>query len=320
MNIAVIDLGTNTFNLLIASIEGQSFKAKYITKEFVQLGKDGINSRIIQDEAFKRGLNTLSRFKEKAIALDCEQIICIATSAIRNATNGDVFVNTAKQDLNLEIKVIDGNQEAEYIYLGATQVIAKTNDKNMLIMDVGGGSTEFILCNHDEIFWKQSFEIGAARLFEGFHKSDPISKDETLAIEQHLKIILAPLLAACKEHKFSDLIGCSGAFSSFASIIMNIEDKDDMIDPPREYLFDVKKFYHVHNDLMKSTLAERLELKGLVKQRAPMIVVGSILVNYILNELSVTKFELSKYALKEGVIVDFIKTEENRRTGKDDLK
>jgi len=317
MNIAVIDLGTNTFNLLIASIDGSSFVAKYTTKEFVQLGKGGINSQIIQDDAFNRGLNTLNRFKEKATTMNCEQIICIATSAIRNASNGKDFVNAAKRDFNLEVKVIDGNQEAEYIYLGATQAIAQT-DNNMLIMDVGGGSTECILCNHKEIFWKQSFEVGAARLFEGFHKSNPISKDETLAIEQHLKIILAPLVQACKEHPFTDLIGCSGAFSSFASIIMHIEDNDDTIDAPKEYLFDIKKFFHIHNDLLKSTLEDRLELKGLVKQRAPMIVVGSILVNYILNELSVTKFELSKYALKEGVIVDFIKTEENRRTSEHD--
>lgn len=306
MNIAVIDLGTNTFNLLIAAVNQQSFQAKFITKEFVQLGKGGINSKIIQDDAFLRGMNTLGRFKEKAESFSCKKVLCIATSAIRNAENGGDFVNQVKEQLNLDIQVIDGDKEAEYIYLGAKHAIAASNE-NMLIMDVGGGSTEFILCNHHEIFWKQSFEVGAARLFEGFHKSDPILVSEVTAIENHLKTTLKPLVEATKKHSFSSLIGCSGAFSSFASIIMHIEDEDDMIDSPKEYNFDISKFFHVHNDLIKSTLEERLALKGLIKQRAPMIVVGSILVNYILKELSVTKFELSKYALKEGVIMDFIK-------------
>ncbi|MFT6746252.1 MAG: exopolyphosphatase/guanosine-5'-triphosphate,3'-diphosphate pyrophosphatase [Glaciecola sp.] len=305
MNVAVIDLGTNTFNLLIASIEGKSFRAKYVTKEFVQLGKGGINSKIIQDDAFQRGLNTLARFKEKATSMSCDRIICIATSAIRNAANGNNFVTTVKQNLHLEIEVIDGNTEAEYIYLGAKQAIQPTYE-NMLIMDVGGGSTEFIICNEDKIFWKQSFEVGAARLFEGFHKSNPISKEEVVAIEDHIQEILKPLLDAVNKFGFAGLIGCSGAFSSFATIIMHIEDNDDMIDSPTEYLFDIKKFFHIHNDLLKSTLEERLELKGLIKQRAPMIVVGSILTNYILRTFNVTKFELSKYALKEGVIMDFI--------------
>ncbi|MFT6715975.1 MAG: exopolyphosphatase/guanosine-5'-triphosphate,3'-diphosphate pyrophosphatase [Saprospiraceae bacterium] len=306
MNIAVIDLGTNTFNLLIASVNNSSFRAIYATKEFVQLGKGGINSKIIRGDAFERGLNTLTRFKDKSTSLNCEHIFCIATSAVRNASNGQSFVSEVKQKLNLDIQVIDGNKEAEYIYLGAKQAIQPTYE-NMLIMDVGGGSTEFIICNEDKIFWKQSFEIGVARLFEAFHKTNPISHEEVLAIEKHLSETLKPLIDAVRKHGVYCLIGCSGAFSSFASMIMHIEDNDDMIDSPTEYLFDIKKFFHVHNDLLKSTLEERLELKGLIKQRAPMIVVGSILVNYILTELSVTKFELSKYALKEGVIIDFIK-------------
>jgi len=305
MNIAVIDLGTNTFNLLIATVTNDSFRAIFTTKEFVQLGKGGINSKIIRDDAFQRGVSTLTRFKEKSSALNCEYVFCIATSAIRNATNGQDFVDEVKEKLNLGIQVIDGNKEAEYIYLGAKQAIQPTYE-NMMVMDVGGGSTEFIICNEDKIFWKQSFEIGAARLFERFHHSNPIAKEEVLAIEAHLASTLKPLITAAKKHGFKGLIGCSGAFSSFASIIMHIEDNDDMIDAPTEYLFDIKKFFHIHNDLLKSTLEDRLELKGLVKQRAPMIVVGSILVNYILKELSVTKFELSKYALKEGVIIDFI--------------
>lgn len=305
MNIAVVDLGTNTFNLLIAQVKNNDFSTTYATKEFVQLGKGGINSRIIREDAFERGLNTLNRFKNKAQSMSCNHILCIATSAVRNAKNGQEFVNAAKTQLDLDIQIIDGNKEAEYIYLGAKQAV-KVAQNNVLIMDVGGGSTEFIICNNQEIIWKQSFEVGAARLFEGFHKSNPIANNEVNSIENHLQKLLSPLFDAVQKYGFEKLVGCSGAFSSFASIIMNTEDKEDLMGTPTEYTFDIPDFKKLHEQLMDSTLEERLVLKGLIKQRAPMIVVGSILVNFILNELSVKYFELSNYALKEGVIMDYL--------------
>ena len=306
MNIAVIDLGTNTFNLLIAEVNGLEYQPKFATKEFVQLGKGGINNKLIQEDAFIRGLSTLGRFKTIAEEHNCSEIICVATSAIRNAKNGFKFAGQVEKDLGLKLQIIDGNKEAELIYLGAKQAVHIDNGYS-LIMDVGGGSTEFIICNAKEIFWKQSFEVGVARLFERFHHSDPITTDEIMAIEQYLQSILEPLTAYAASHKFEKLIGCSGAFSSFAAIILNQEDNEDEIAAPHNYRFNHADFSKTHQLLMTSKVTERLQIKGLVKQRAPMIVVGSILVNYVLNTLNINHFEMSKYALKEGVIADFIK-------------
>ena len=96
MNIAVIDLGTNTFNLLIAEIKDNTFKTLHITKEFVKLGEGGINERMIQKMPFKRGVDTLMDYKLIAQQYNCKEIIAIATSAIRNAQNGDEFIQTVK--------------------------------------------------------------------------------------------------------------------------------------------------------------------------------------------------------------------------------
>lgn len=305
MNIAVIDLGTNTFNLLIATISEGNYHPLYTTKEFVQLGKGGINDRLIQEDAFKRGTATLQRFKAIAEKHNCIEIICIATSAIRNAKNGQEFSFEVQKQLDLKIETIEGDREAELIYLGAKQAVNLEKGIS-LIMDVGGGSTEFIICNNNEIIWKKSFEVGVARLFERFHHTEPISPNEIEEITKHLDNILSPLIDFSSNYQFEKLIGCSGAFSSFAAIILNQDDNEDEITAPHNYRFDSQEFTATHLKLLAATKEERLQIKGLVPQRAPMIVVGSILVNHILKKLNITHFEMSKYALKEGVVFDFI--------------
>lgn len=306
MNVAIIDLGTNTFNLLIAKLEEGSYKPIFATKEFVQLGKGGINDRIIQSDAFLRGIKSLETFQILAKQYKCEKISCIATSAIRNARNGGDFANEVKQQLGLDIQIIDGSQEAELIYLGAKQAVDMSQGTS-LIMDVGGGSTEFIICSGKEILWKQSFEVGVARLFEKFHHTDPISKEEVKEILVYLNEILSPLLSYSKGISFEKLIGCSGAFSSFASIILHQQDNEDEIGAPNNYRFNFQEFKNTHDLLLSTSIEDRLKIEGLVPQRAPMIVVGAILVNFILDSVQIKHFEMSKYALKEGAVFNLLK-------------
>lgn len=305
MNIAIIDLGTNTFNLLIAELTDASYKSLHATKDFVQLGKGGINKQQITDEAFKRGLKSLTRFKKIAQNYSCTHVLAIATSAIRNAENGQYFCQQVYDATGITIEIIDGNREADLIYLGAKQAVSMQQGTH-LIMDVGGGSTEFIICNHQQVFWKQSFEVGVARLFERFHHSDPISSEEISNIITYLHTVLTPLLEKVKEYNIEKLIGCSGAFSSFAAIILNQQDSEDEIDGVKNYEFDFNEFKATHKLLLETSLNERLKIVGLLTQRAPMIVVGSILVNFILENITIKKFEMSKFALKEGAIFDFI--------------
>ena len=306
MNIAIIDLGTNTFNLFIARVSEGKYQPIYATKDFVQLGKGGINNQIIRDDAIDRGMNTLNRFKKISIEHNCDKTIAIATSAIRNANNGQQFVEKVLHEIGIEIQIIDGNQEAEYIYLGAKQAVKLGNDTS-IIMDVGGGSTEFIICNQNKILWKQSFEIGAARLLEEFHTQDPITQNEISKINEHLNSALSPLIEEAKKHRASTLVGCSGAFSSFSAMIQSKDDLEDHINSETTYVFNLSEFEKVHQTIIKSTIEERLKLTGLVKERAPMIVVGTVLVQFILKKLNIKTFEMSKYALKEGVAVRFAK-------------
>ncbi len=209
MKVAVIDLGTNTFHLIIAHLTEGKVEVIYKTNVPVKLGEGRLNENIIIPEAFERGIRTLKDFKEEINRQGVDQIKATATSAVRSALNGEDFVKAAKKETGITIEVIDGEQEAAYIFKGvqATGIITEPS----LIMDIGGGSTEFIICKPAEVLWKKSYNIGAARLMQAFFKSDPINEKDQSAIRTHLAAELADLQQACAEFatRSSDrLCGC----------------------------------------------------------------------------------------------------------------
>src|SRR4051812_26505417 len=174
MKIAIIDLGTNTFNLLVVEVSERGFKEIYGTKLSVKLGEGGINKNYITAKAFERGIDALKKYKKTIRRYKAERVVALATSAIREASNGDKFINRVKVETGISIKKISGNEEAGLIYLGVRKAV-KMSDKKSLIMDIGGGSTEFIIADERKIYWKKSFLLGAARLLEKFNPSDPIT-------------------------------------------------------------------------------------------------------------------------------------------------
>ena len=159
MKVAVIDMGTNTFHLIIVEVEKDDFKIVYREKTAVKIGEKGINHGMITDDAIDRALKTLSKFKEVIDEEEVEQVFATATSAIRNAKNGKGLVALIKEETGIETRIISGIQEAEYIYYGVNKAV-EIGDKASLIMDIGGGSIEFIIGTSKEIIWRQSFEIG----------------------------------------------------------------------------------------------------------------------------------------------------------------
>lgn len=304
MSIAVIDIGTNTFNLLIASQKEGKLILDKVVKEFVFLGRGGINKKQILPEAMERGIKTMIRYNKIATEAGVEQIIAIATSAVRSSDNGTEFVESVKTATGIEISVIPGDKEAEYIYKGAREA-TDFGSEPVLLMDVGGGSTEFIICNRTEILWKKSIEVGASRLFDQFHKNDPITIEEITGINQHLNHVLTPVITEAKKHNIKTLVGSSGSFTSFAKIVAHRKKEAEKLELTSDYNFDMAEFYKVNSSIVKTKLEERFSIPGLIKERAPMIVVGTVLVTYVLEKLNIEKFKLARYALKEGVASDY---------------
>lgn len=306
MRIAVIDLGTNTFNLLIAeTTSANGFVTIYNEKLPVRLGEGGINSGVITEAAYMRGLEAMDTYAESIRQWKVDQKMAFATSAMRNAANGKQFVEDVYQRCGIRINVISGDEEAGFIYMGVQQAL-QFHDQNSLIIDIGGGSTEFILANKNGLIWKQSFEIGASRLLQRFKPSDPIQPSEVEAIVDYLSESLIPLKKIVAEHPVYDLIGASGSFDSLAEMIL-ARFYDGKEFNGTEFVFDLEQAEIIHKQLLSSTHEERLQIKGLVAMRVDMIVISAILVEYIIRELGIAHMRMSAYALKEGVLQDFLK-------------
>ena len=298
MLVAVLDLGTNTFHLLIADIaKGQRPRVIYQETIAVKLGEGGIEEGTISQEAFARGINALNIFKDRIYEYHEVAVKSAATSAIRSASNGVDFINKAQAATGLEIEVIDGEREAELIYLGVRAAISMEDVS--LIVDIGGGSVELIICNKHEIFWQKSYLIGAARLMSRFHRHDPISDSDVAELLSYLDETLEELHVQMLRFKPKFLIGSAGSFETFAE--MQDPDFKPSFDKP-ETEIKMSSFERIADLIIKSTHQQRERMKDLSPVRVDMIVVSTILAKYIIDLSGVDMIKLSTYSLKEGLL------------------
>ena len=302
MRIAIIDMGTNTFNLLIAeATENNRYKILFKDKAGVKLGKNGINNKIITPEAFERGIKAISQLMQSIKKYDTDKLIATATSGIRSTENGEEFVRTIENRFGIKIQIISGDEEAELIYGGVKQAV-KFNNHNALILDIGGGSNEFIIANNSGLLWKYSFKLGIARLLDMFNPSDPITEEEIKKVEKYIDSELEILYKAFKKYNPTKLIGCSGTFDSFRSMIIakNGGIPED-VKKRNSYPINLNDYAILHTELLKSTLEERKNMKGLELVRVEMIVLASIFTNFIISKFNVKSLTQSAFAIKEGM-------------------
>jgi exopolyphosphatase/guanosine-5'-triphosphate,3'-diphosphate pyrophosphatase len=308
MRIAVIDLGTNTFNLLVVETkENQTYQIIYNNKLPVKLGKSGIDKKEIRPDAITRGLNAIERHLHTIREYQADKIFAYATSAVRSARNGEQFVKMIRQRFNLEVDVINGDREAELIYFGVKQAVHLNHEK-ILILDIGGGSNEFIIADHANIYWKKSYPLGVARLLAKFKPSDPISIEEIEFISNYLEERLSDLFDEFRKHKITTLVGASGSFETIAAMIRaedpNFESETGTM--PESLDIDLTDFENLYQKLINSTLKERKQMKGLESMRLEMIVVATLIVKFILQKLKLQRLIQSNFALKEGVVYELL--------------
>lgn len=289
---AVIDLGTNTFNLLIAEWIDEKWRRIHSEKDGVALGMGGINQKIITEDAILRAEKALSHFKSIADYFGISEIQAVGTSAIRDAKNQSEFVERMKKGVGIDILVISGDEEADFIYRG----VAKTIDFSVpsLIMDIGGGSTEFILVDKTGIQEKVSFNIGVSRILQLFSCDDPIKPDQVLELNQWLEDQVAGFF----DHlKISRLIGASGSFETFYELIHNktVPSLDNAIKLP------FLNFYSELEHLIFSTQAERDLNPWIIPIRKKMAPYAAIKTKWVIDKLRISETYLSPYSLKEGL-------------------
>lgn len=309
--IGVIDLGTNTFNLLVAEISDNQ-EAKYIHKEkmSVKIGEGGITKNTLQKPAVERAIASLKKYGSDLKKHNVQTVYALATSAVRSADNKNDFILRAWNEAKVYVNVVSGDEEAELIFDGVRQVVGGS-EHTQLIMDIGGGSTEFILCVGDHILWKKSFDLGAARLLERFKPSDPISQEELNRINRHLTTELLDLWEAANAHPPKELIGSSGSFDSYAEMITAGSPNDESLDGNFTSTIDLESYLQLHQKLIQSNREERVAMPGLIPMRVDMIVLASIMTHLVIDKLGLKQITQSAFALKEGVL-ERLKTQDHK--------
>lgn len=303
MRTAIIDLGTNTFNLIVADVDKDGgFIIKHRDKIPVKLGMNGINKGIVMPDAMDRGLQALQEHIVTAKSFNPKQIKAYGTSALRTACNSADFINQAKYELGIEIEIISGDLEAEFTYHGIKSAVPLSLE-NVLMLDIGGGSNEFIIGNSEGIVWKKSYMLGMSRVLEKFQPSDPVLPQEIIAMEKYFDEHLQELYEKCLEYKIQKLIGSSGSFDSFATMITFEYYSIKVLENVTHFKIPLNQFHYLHSRFLQSTLEERKKMKGLELMRIEMIHLASILVNHLLQKIPISSLIQSDYSLKEGLIL-----------------
>jgi exopolyphosphatase/guanosine-5'-triphosphate,3'-diphosphate pyrophosphatase len=300
--IAIIDLGTNTCNLLIAAYEDKNYQILYQGKEVVKLGKNGIDKNQLTEDGLERAILAIRKHQERIRQFEVSEVVIIATSAIREATNKDWFGQQVKANTGLELQIISGEKEAQLIFDGVKLAFGEIDDQS-LILDIGGGSNEFILTQNNEPIWKQSFPLGMARIIEQIPPSDPITPEEIEQINEWFSSRLEPLWEKMNNIQISQLIGCSGAFDTLADLI-------DQTDPGTKTRIkqeiEMDDFNRIYSTLLQSTTAQRSEMKGMESIRIEMIVPSVLFIKLIIDRLNIPKICQTDFALREGVLYERI--------------
>jgi exopolyphosphatase/guanosine-5'-triphosphate,3'-diphosphate pyrophosphatase len=291
MRKAVIDLGTNTFNLLIAEVNGRGLDIIHSEKEGVALGMGGINKNVLAPDAFERGIDTLTRFKKVCEEFGVNEIRGIGTSALRDASNSGQFIDQVQQNLGIKIDIVSGHKEAELIYHGVKWTYDFTEPA--VIMDIGGGSTEFIFADANGINDLISLNIGVSRIYQHFRFSDPMTAEDVQSVEIWLEEKANGFFDGKQEHI---LIGASGSFETFYELIHNepFPSKLKAVEISVNYLRECL------DQIIASTQAERDANDWIIQIRKKMAPIAAVKVRWVMNKLNIRRTYISPCSLKEG--------------------
>jgi exopolyphosphatase / guanosine-5'-triphosphate,3'-diphosphate pyrophosphatase len=298
--IGIIDLGTNTFHLLIAEKREGAFAILHTEKLAVGLGQGGMNEGIIQHDAQARAVVVLSAFKTIIDQHHAASVFAFGTSALRNAKNAGEVVSTIREKTGIDVSIISGDREAELIFMGVQSALDLGTEKS-LVMDIGGGSVEFIIGNNIDVFWKESFEIGGQRLLEKFTLSDPITNDDIQALNRYFDNSLGSLHDALRQYHPTALVGAAGSFDTLSDVYCirhGIKKNDHNSETP----LTLRGFYEVSEDLLMKNRRDRSLTPGMIDMRVDMIVVACCMVRSLLENHPFEIIRASRYALKEGVL------------------
>jgi exopolyphosphatase / guanosine-5'-triphosphate,3'-diphosphate pyrophosphatase len=296
MRIASIDIGTNTILLLIAEVEGEKLEPLFEMETIVRLGEGVQKNGILLKEATNRGLQTLTQYLERCQAMEAQKIFAAGTSALREAKNSDDFLKLVKENLNLSIEVISGEEEAQLSFLAVSKDL-KEVQKPILVVDIGGGSTEFILGQGDQIEQWVSLPLGSVRFTEQFVFSDPVREKEWEQMERKIQELLVNIPHSREP---LSMVAVGGTATTLASVEQGLEE----FIPEKIHHFVLKK-EGLKNQLLlyrSKTVEERKKIPGLPPNRADVILAGGAILYRAMEELNCPFVLVSCHGIRYGLL------------------
>jgi exopolyphosphatase / guanosine-5'-triphosphate,3'-diphosphate pyrophosphatase len=306
---AAIDIGTNSFHLIIVDAKDNgSFTTRGRERDVVRLGEGMTDMKHLSETAMARAISVLGRFRLVADSHGAP-IRAVATSAVREALNRDVFVARVRQEVGIDIEIVSGFEEARLIYLGVLQALP-VFDRRILLVDIGGGSTEFLVGERGDVRYANSLKLGAVRFWRRFFQDRHLKPKAVKACREHLRGELVPIRRALEYQRVDTVVGSSGTIHAVASMAEAMAGREypsvegnvtltrEQLDAVLELLLDAR------------TTGERASLPGLDPARADIIVPGALILEQIFEQCDIRQLVTSKYALREGIVLDSIQKQQ----------
>ncbi len=302
--IACIDIGTNSVRMILLDTERACIEAdKYM--ETTRIGHGVDESKMLSEEGMKRTTDALETFYNLAKEKEVDEIIAIATSAVRDAKNRDVFLEQVK-NIGIDVEMISGSEEARLGFLGVIKGMALSGlvkpEENILVIDIGGGSTEMIVGNQAGIIYDKSIDIGAVRLHDKFVTEDPVPLLEQQDMADYIRLMIKPELNKICEYDIKMIIGIGGTISTAGSMALGMEVYDRK--RIHNYYVPLDIVYQLNRKLLSQTVEERQSHKGLQPKRADIIPCGFMILQLILLALEKDGISISEYDNLEGLFFD----------------
>lgn len=310
--LAAIDVGTNSIHMVVVRIQPDlpAFSIIDREKETVRLGNFDEKTKELTTEAMDRAVAALKRCCAIAASLNAEEIVAVATSAVREAANGQDFVERVYQEVGLAVNLISGTEEARRIYLGVLSGM-EFHGQPHAVIDIGGGSTELILGTGEPQRYLSSTKVGAVRLTAQFIKTNPVSEIEFAALRAYVRGMLELPIQELRQKLLPGesirLIGTSGTIECLATLAAH-RCLNLVPDPLNGYQMSYEELSQLVEDLRRATYAERLAMPEMSSRRAEIIVAGAVILHEAMGLLKVNSITICERALREGVVVDWMLT------------
>lgn len=305
MRIAALDLGSNSFHLLVADVRPDgTFLPLVREKEMLRLGDAVAREGRVNDGLVEAAVATVRRFRKLAEAAGATEILACATSAIRTASNGDDIVDLIESDAGIVVEVIDGLEEARLIF-GAVRASVVLEPAPALCFDLGGGSVEIMVGDAGAMHWATSERLGVARLTNELVHSDPLSKSDRRALRDHIARVLEPVAERVAGFEPGLVVGSSGTLEDIGHMVAARRDANVPVSL-NQLTFTRDEFLPLHRELTTSTAADRRKIPGLETRRIELIPAGSMFLATAMEVFDFEEMTVSEWALREGMVLEAI--------------